>query len=87
MDNGEELEAVRRRIGIDLDRLWVGYFGLGGTESQRAVEAYLRGERPVRRIEHDVLAQAINEDAVDRGEDHPAPYSEDVQSSDGRGGG
>jgi hypothetical protein len=83
MENGDELEAARRRAAIGLQDLFLGYFSLGGSESSGAMEAYLRGEQPFGRVQHDTLAHAINERAVDRGRNHPAPYSEDVRSSDG----
>jgi hypothetical protein len=74
---GEELEAVRRRLGIDLADVFLAYFGLGGTATQMETEAYLRGAETFDRHQHDVLAQAINEHAMDRGMNHPAPYAED----------
>lgn len=81
MTNGEALEEVRRRLAIDLEQLWLDYVSLGGTASQRSIEAYLRGERDFERGEHDALAHAINESAVERGLNHTAPY--DDQLSDG----
>ena len=74
---GEDLEAVRRRLGIELTDVWLAYFGLGGTATPMEIEGYLRGDEAFDRLQHDILAQAINEHAIDKGMDHPAPYAED----------
>ena len=75
--SGEDLEAVRRRLGVDLADVWLAYFGLGGTATAAVIEGYLRGADDLDRLQHDILAQAINEHAMDKGMDHPAPYAED----------
>ena len=75
MNHGQELEVVRRRVGVALNDLWVDYLGLGGVETPRTVEAYLRGEDSLDEGQHDVLAQAINERAIDKGMHYPAPYA------------
>jgi hypothetical protein len=82
MEAGHRLEAVRRRMGVDLDDLWLAYFGLGGTATPSQMEAYLRARVSFSRIEHDVLAQALNDFSLDRGLNHPAPYAE-MSESDG----
>jgi hypothetical protein len=88
IDDGEQLEAVRRRMGIDLADLWVTYFGLGGISNPTEIEAYLRGVTTFSRHEHDVLAQAINEHSIDLGLDHPAPYADrGAGGGDGDGAG
>jgi len=74
---GEDLEAVRRRLGIDLADVYLTYFSLGGTATAAEIEAYLRNADILDRLQHDILAQAINEHAIDRGMNHPAPYVED----------
>ena len=71
---GEELDTVRRRVGIGLTDLWVDYLGLGGTESPASVDAYLNGRPSLDSMQHDVLAHAINEVAIEQGLNHPAPY-------------
>jgi hypothetical protein len=75
--SGEDLESVRRGLGVDLADVWLAYFGLGGTATPAVIEGYLRGADTLDRLQHDILAQAINEHAMDKGMDHPAPYAED----------
>jgi hypothetical protein len=83
---GERLEAERRRVGIDLADLWVAYIGVGGLATPADMEDYLRGARTFTRIEHDMLAQAINDYSVELGLNHPAPYAEQA-AGDGGGDG
>ena len=79
MNAGAQLDAARRMLDTDLVTLWTDYFGLGGTATPGAIEAYLRGEGTLDAQQHDVLAHAINERFHDQGMDHPAPYAEDVE--------
>ena len=83
MEAGAQLDVARRMLDADLVTLWTDYFGLGGTATPRAIEAYLRGEGALDALQHDVLAHAINERCRDAGMDHPAPYAEDVGGEPG----
>ena len=65
-------------LGKDLPTVWRDYFALGGTATPKELEDYLRGEGTLDRVQHDMLAHAINEHYAEAGMDHPAPYSEDV---------
>ena len=78
MEAGAQLDFARRMLDADLVTVWTDYFGLGGTETPRAIEAYLGGEGTLDALQHDVLAHAINERCQDAGLDNPAPYAEDV---------
>jgi len=73
---GERLEEERRRIGLDIADLWLGYFGLGGAAKPDEMQAYLQGAITFSTREHNVLAQAINDHSIELGLDHPAPYAE-----------
>lgn len=73
----ELLEAARSGAGISFRDLWIDYLALGGTADPAAVRGYLGGRAaPV--IEYDVLAHAINERFLDRGQNHPVPYREEL---------
>ncbi len=63
---------------LDLPTLWVDYAALGGTMTLVELTQALRGERVVSDHEHDLLAQALNDDFTGRGQDHPVPYAEDL---------
>lgn len=78
-DAGTEiLDAARRLLGMDADALHLGYFAVGGNHSSRDVHDWLTGSRPIPPTEYYLLAQAVNDEAVGRGLDHPIPYSSEA---------
>jgi hypothetical protein len=70
------LEPARVLAGLSLPELWRNYFAIGGNGSTGEVEAYLRGALQPTDHEYDLLAQAINDQFVDLGLDHPVPYAD-----------
>jgi hypothetical protein len=60
--------------GLSLAELWLGYVALGGTASQAQLAAYARGLGCPDSYQHNLIAQAINEHFIDRGEDHLVSY-------------
>jgi hypothetical protein len=73
----EVLEAARIAASMTFDELWLAYFALGGTALPHALRSYLGGSAAPT-MDYDVLAQAINEEHIGRGGNHPVPYSEDL---------
>ena len=71
---GEELEFIRRRLGLDVGVLYLTYVSLGGTAMLTAMQRYLRGVPVLDADQHDVLAQAIDGHAIERGMEQPARY-------------
>lgn len=72
------LRAGLAMSDLQPDDLWMASIGLGGTMSAAEVEATLRGAREPTAYEHDILAQALNDYFTERGQDHPVPYSGDL---------
>ena len=68
------LEEARTRLELSIEDLWRDYFALGGNASPLELEAILQGAMKVPRREYDILAHALNERFVRKGEDHPVPY-------------
>lgn len=64
------------RSGMTYQELWLRQVSVGGIAGDLEVEAYVLGLLTPDRHQHDVLAQAINEYFLERGEDHPVSYSE-----------
>lgn len=64
---------------LDLQTMWVDYAAFGGTMTLVELTQVLRGERVVTEHEHDLLAQALNDDFTGRGHDHPVSYAEDLE--------
>lgn len=73
------LEAGRALAQMSIEDLWLAYFALGGAVGPDELELCLAGD--LRLIDYDVVAQAINERFVDRGEDHPVPYRDELQNA------
>lgn len=77
------IETARGMLEVSTERLWLDYAALGGGLSEDAVQAFLRGERNIRRIDFDLLTHAINELFMEIGANYPLPYAEDLAK--GRG--
>jgi hypothetical protein len=73
-DPGLSLQDGMARSGMRFDELWLGQLALGGEASRLEVEAYVLGLLAADPYQHDLLAQALNECFLDRGEDHPVGY-------------
>jgi hypothetical protein len=69
------LEDARVDLGLSVRELWLDYFALGGDADLDEIGAILDGVTGPSDHDYDVLAVALNEKYVDRGEDHRLPYS------------
>lgn len=68
--------AAWRLSGLTLSDLWGRYLGLGGRLPQTALVGYLDGAAAWPDMEHNVLAQALNENLWDLGLPSLAPPRE-----------
>jgi hypothetical protein len=55
------LVSAFREANLPLEQLWLRYFALGGEAGLTEIDAYLNGLLPLPALQHDVLAQALNE--------------------------
>jgi hypothetical protein len=69
------------RAGLTTEQLWLAALGIGGEMSLLDIEAITSGERPASRGEHDILAAALNDHFVSRGEDHPVAGWSDIPTA------
>ena len=69
-----DLPEGMTRSGLSYEQLWVRQVGLGGMAGRLEVEAYVLGLLAPDQHQHDVLAQALNECFLERGEGHPVGY-------------
>lgn len=74
MTGGLSLADGMTRSGMGFDELWLRQLGLGGDAGPLEVEAYVLGLLELDGYHHDLLAQALNECFLERGEDHPVAY-------------
>lgn len=68
--------------GLDLTSVYAGYLGVGGTMTADEVRDHLGGAHEVPPIEHDYLAQALNDHFTVRGQNHPVAYSDELDHLD-----
>lgn len=54
--------------------LWRAALGIGGELTTGDVAELAAGLREPTHVEHDILASALNDHLVGRGQDHPVPY-------------
>jgi len=71
----DALEHARQAAGLSTADLWVRYFGLGGMASDHELIAYMSGASQPSRIDHDLIAQALNEEFSAQGRDWPMAYT------------
>ena len=86
MEPYEQADGARRELGLSLEALWLAYIGLGGAATFLELGWYLsEGSGGFTGRQHDYVAQALNDTFVERGGDHPVPYSDTLGSVwDGR---
>lgn len=73
------VEAARSMLELPLGELWIDYFALGGSLAPAEIQAFLAGQQPLGDHDHDLLVHALNERFVDRGEDHPLGYADELE--------
>lgn len=73
-DRGLSLNDGFDLSGLTPAGLWLNYASVGGEASPLEVEAYTLGLLRPDPYQHTVVAQAINEHFLARGEDHPVSY-------------
>jgi hypothetical protein len=61
---------------LDVTELWLRYFAYGGLASRFELDAYLNGALALPPLQHDIVAQVINE-RLDEIAPPRAPYSSD----------
>jgi hypothetical protein len=71
---GLDLQAGLSRCGMPYEELWLRQVALGGSAGRLEVEAYMLGLLAPDPYQHNVLAQALNEHFLERGQDHPVRY-------------
>lgn len=64
--------------GMSYDQLWLRQVAIGGDLGALEVEAYVLGLLPPDAHHHNLIAQALNEHFLDRGENHPVGYTQAV---------
>ena len=67
------IDQARQRLGMSAHDLWLNHFAVGGNGSLDDVQSWLvNGGVPGR--EHNLMAQALNDEYTGRGLNHPVAY-------------
>jgi len=77
----EHAEHARHELELSLDALWLAYVGLGGAATLPQLDRYLSNGTGFNGVQHDYVAQALNDCYTDMGRNHPVPYSEAFTSN------
>ncbi len=72
--HGLSLLSGMLATGLSFDELWLRYIAVSGVAGALEMEAYVLGLLTPDSLEHDLIAQAINEWFLDHGQDHPVGY-------------
>ena len=83
-EHRRQLLAALRASELGVEELWLRYFALGGEVGKMEIEAYLNGLLPLPRLQHDLLAHAINE-RLDEIAPPRAPYAAELPASNPEG--
>lgn len=75
------LEAARAMLGMTVRGLWLESITLGANVTLGELSAFLNGGPGLSNGDYDRVVHALNEQFMDRGEDHPLSYAEDLTPS------
>jgi hypothetical protein len=79
--SGIALRAGLSLSDLDIEELWAAYIGLGGSMSIGELVDLMDGRRLVSDHQHDVVAQALNDYFVDKGQDHLVSYASELDAA------
>lgn len=60
--------------GLTINDLWLRYIAIGGTATLVEVDVLIHSGAVIPDYDHNLIAHALNEAFVDRGQDHPVAY-------------
>jgi hypothetical protein len=72
--SGLSLDQGMLASELTYEELWVAVLTLGGELAELEVEAYVLDVLTPGVYEHNIIAQALNEVSMSRGNDHPVAY-------------
>jgi hypothetical protein len=77
-DDRLDLAAGLHASGMSYRELWFHYVAVSGDAGELELEAYVLGLLTPDAYQYNLIAQALNEHFIDRGEDHPVGYWDEV---------
>jgi hypothetical protein len=77
-DDRLDLPAGMQASEMTYQELWLRYIAVSGDAGELELEAYVLGLLTPDAYQYNLIAQALNEHFIDRGEDHPVGYWDEV---------
>lgn len=74
-DSAWALRTGLALCGLDPQRLWVAYVGVGGAMTETQLVGALHGSAPISERDHDMLALTLNDQLLERGIHFPVAYA------------
>jgi hypothetical protein len=74
------LDAMHQ-IGLDVQRVWLHYFSIGGNVDEFELNAYLHGLMSLTPLDRNMVSHAVNE-LISETPRPAAPYDEDDEEED-----
>lgn len=73
---GADLSLIEGMLAADLDyhSLWTRYFALGGDANLAELRDFIEADTVPDQYQHNIIAQALNEVFLDRGDNYPVAY-------------
>jgi hypothetical protein len=76
--NAAPLETARLDLDLSMRELWLACLGLGGLLTETELGDALLGQGQFSALEYDIVAQALNEEHIDAGGNHPVGYADEL---------
>lgn len=73
-----QLSGAVRHWRMSVKDIWLHYFSLGGSVGEYELDAYINSSYTISNLQHDILAQAVNELIDAQPEPPRAPYSSEM---------
>jgi hypothetical protein len=70
------LQAGREELDLSSEQLWIHCFALGADFTEQRLEGFLVDKPHPGRHDHNLIAQALNDRFIDRGQDHLVAYED-----------
>lgn len=69
------LDEGRRLAALSIGQLWWSYVAIGGTARPTDLARFMTGEVVPDAVQHNLIAQTLNDHLSDLGMDQPVPYA------------
>jgi hypothetical protein len=76
LSRGGMISRARQELAMTVPEVWLAYIGVGGDATLALLRTWVAGKSAIPDRDYDFIVQGLNDRFVDRGQNHPVPYSE-----------